>query len=323
MTPRVSVLVPAYNDGRFLDTCLRSLEAQAFGDFEAIVADDASTDSTAEIARAWATRDARFRWSPAPRNLGMNPNWNRALREARGDFVAKLDADDFATPVYLESLRAEFDFTPDLLFAACRTQDCDEAGRITGPFLGERGFELHGLESGCRQVRRGLEWLRYCFDDIQLWHSDAQMYRRADLLALGGWDERWFSSDTDLILRGLSLDRPVAHVPEVGVVYRRREGSGSDLERRAGALSLPLAMMSLRTLASAGPRLRPLGRPLRQNWWRLWRLFLEQSRTQPASGALELLIAETRRIPPPWPVRVEGQLRWRLWRLRRFLASGG
>lgn len=325
MTPRVSVLVPAYNDGRFLDDCLRSLSEQTYSDFEALVADDASSDATAEIAQSWARRDARFRWSRSEVNLGMNRNWNRALKEARGELVVKLDGDDLATPRYLEILTAGLAASPGILFAACRTEDCDESGRILGPFLGDRGFLLHALDPMERHLLPGLDWLRMCFDDIQLWHSDAQMYRRADLVALGGWDERWFSSDTDLILRALQLDRPVLHTPEVGVIYRRRSESGSARERAAGALSLPLAMIALRALAAAGSRLRPLDRRLRQNWWRLWMRFVRESREVEGAGAagrLGPLIRETRELSPPWAVRAEGTLRWWLWRLRTFTTGG-
>lgn len=324
MTPLISVLVPAHNDGAYLDTALSSVARQTLASFEAIVADDASDDDTPEIAGRWAERDSRFRLSRVERNLGMNPNWNRALREAEGELILKLDADDAMTPRCLERLAAEFAATPGLLLAACRTLDCDENLEVLGPFLGDQGLRLHGLDPECRHLLPGLTWLRMCFDDIQLWHSNALMFRRVDLLGLGGWDERWFSSDTDLILRALSLDRLVAHVPEPGILYRRRAGSGSDLQRRADTLALPLAMISLRALAATSDSLRPWNRSLRQNWWRLWRLFRERSRrgalaryADAERSMMERLVAETTRLAPPAHVRVEGWLRWRAWQARR------
>lgn len=327
MTPRISVLVPAHDDAAYLEANLASLASQTFGDFEAIVADDASVDATPEIARAWAARDRRFRLSRLESNVGMNRNWNRSLGEARGELVIKLDADDAMTPRALELLHAEHAREPALLFAGCRTLDCDLALVVQGPFRADLGFRLHGLDPERRHLRRGLDWLRLGFDDIQLWHSCAQLYRRADLAALGGWDERWIASDTDLILRALALDRPVAHVPEPGILYRRRAGSSSHREHGSGAARLELNMIALRSLAANRGRLRPLGRGLRQNWWRIWRRFLADSRDEAAWGALPAarrealrrLERETASLVPPLGVRLEGDLRHFAWRLRRRL----
>ena len=327
MTPAVSVLVPAHDDGAFLEANLASLAAQTFADFEAIVADDASADATPEIARAWAARDSRFRLSRLETNVGMNRNWNRALAEAAGELVIKLDADDAMTPRALELLHTEHAREPALLFAGCRTLDCDLELSVQGAFRGDAGFRMHGLDPEQRHVRRGLDWLRLCFDDVQLWHSCAQMYRRADLVALGGWDERWIASDTDLILRALALDRPVAHVPEAGILYRRRAGSSSHREHGSGAARLELNMIALRSLAANHARLPPLGRPLRQNWWRLWRRFGADSHDtaawnalpEPRREQLRRLERETRPLRPPLVVRLEGELRQLAWRLRRPL----
>jgi glycosyltransferase involved in cell wall biosynthesis len=321
----VTVLVPAHDDASYLDANLASLAAQTFGDFEAIVADDASSDSTPEIARAWAARDRRFRLSRVESNLGMNRNWNRALAEARAELVLKLDADDAMTPRALELLRAEHAAEPALLFAGCRTLDCDLDLAVQGAFRGDLGFRLHGLDPERRHVRRGLAWLRCGFDDVQLWHSCAMMFRRRDLVALGGWDERWIASDSDLILRALALDRPVAHVPEPGILYRRREGSSSHREHATGAARLELNMIVLRALAAHHERLRPLGRALRQNWWRTWRRFLADSRDRAAWDSLTPnrreqlrgLERDTRSLRPPLAVRLEGDLRHLVWRARR------
>jgi len=329
LTPAISVLVPAHDDAPYLEANLASLAAQSFGDFEAIVADDASADATPEIARAWAARDARFRLSRVEVNVGMNRNWNRALAEARGDRVIKLDADDAMAPQALARLHAEHARESALLFAACRTLDCDLELRPRGLYRGDLGLRRHGLDPERPHLRRGLDWLRLCFDDVQLWHSCAQMYRRDDLAALGGWDERWIASDTDLILRALALDRPVAHVPEPGILYRRRGGSSSDREHRTGAARLEANMIALRSLAANRRRLRPLGRPLRQNWWRIWRRFLADSRDAAAWGALSEarraalreLERETRRLPPPLAVRLEGKLRHLAWRGKRALSG--
>lgn len=329
--PKVSVLVPAYNDGKYLDQALASVAAQTFRDVEAIIADDASTDDTPEIARAWTARDPRFRLSRLEINVGMNRNWNRALAEARGDLVIKLDGDDVMTPACLALLRTELEADARLGLAACRTLDCDEDLRPVAPFPGDKALRLHGVDPEARHVRTGLDWLRLCFDDAQLWHSDAQMYRRDELVALGGWDEQWFSSDTELILRALATNRPVVHRPEVGIHYRRRPGSASQRERSSGALAFAGSMILLRALHANRDRLAPLSRELRQNWWRIWRLFQGQrlsllSPAQSLPGELAARLAEqahhTAQLVPPWAVRLEGSLREAAWRSRQRWAAG-
>src|SRR5688572_7400598 len=107
--PRVSVLVPAWNDGVYLDAALRSLEDQTWRDFEVVIADDGSTDDTPEIAAAWASRDARFSLLRGESNRGMTENWNAALRAARGELLTKLDADDAASPDFLAVMVPELD----------------------------------------------------------------------------------------------------------------------------------------------------------------------------------------------------------------------
>jgi len=331
LSAKVTVLVPAFNDGRFLEENLRSIAEQGIAELEVVVADDASSDDTPEIARAWANRDPRFRWSRSESNLGMNPNWNRALREATGELVIKLDGDDAFARGCLPALIAAHEQEPDLRFAACRTLDCDERLRILGPYQGDQGFLARGLDPERSRTAPGWSWMRLCFDDIQLWTSDALMFRRLELLQLGGWDERWTSSDTDLILRGLATQRPVAHVPLAGVLYRRRRGSSSERHRQSTRSNLEIAMIYLRALAAYARDLRPWDRALRQNWWRLWQRFRAESvradtaapRGGAGSEAWHRLIRETARLPPPAWVRLEGWARWRVWGLRRWLSGSG
>jgi glycosyltransferase involved in cell wall biosynthesis len=82
--PRLSIGLPVYNGENFLAAALGSLLDQDFRDFELIIADNASTDRTAEICRVFAAEDARVRYLRQPENLGAAANYNRTLSEARG-----------------------------------------------------------------------------------------------------------------------------------------------------------------------------------------------------------------------------------------------
>lgn len=96
--PEVSVVVPAHDDGLYLDTCLASVHRQNFGAWECIVVDDASVDDTLAVALRWAGRDDRFRIVRHDRNLGLAATRNTAVARARGRYVTLLDARSASRP---------------------------------------------------------------------------------------------------------------------------------------------------------------------------------------------------------------------------------
>ena len=108
-TPRVSVIVPAYNAAGFLKRALHSALAQTMPDIELIVVDDASSDSTLAVARDVAAHDPRVRVLHNERNRGMYATYNRAIDAARGEWIAALDADDVWLPERLERMLAVAD----------------------------------------------------------------------------------------------------------------------------------------------------------------------------------------------------------------------
>ena len=319
--PKVSLLVPCCDDGRFLDEALRSAAAQTYRDFEVLIADDASADDSPVIALAWAARDPRFRPLRNERRLGMTPNWNRALSAARGELVAKLDADDALDPGFLAALVGELESDPAVTVAFCRTLDCDETLAPTGAYQGDEALREAGLDPERRHVRRGLDWLPLAFTGRQLWTSNAQLHRRSELLAASGWDERWLSSDTELIYRVLERDRPVAHHPLLGIRYRRRTGSHRDGVNRRGWAIFEGVLLPLRSLERVRGRLGTRSRRVRFNWWRLWSALAALRRDERLWAELP---PELRRVyeteiaalrPPPAHVRWRESARLRAWKL--------
>ena len=82
---RISVAIPSYNYGRFLDRAIRSALAQTYPIEELIVVENGSTDDSWDIARGWAERDPRVRVVRHLRVIPAAYNWNRCVEEARGD----------------------------------------------------------------------------------------------------------------------------------------------------------------------------------------------------------------------------------------------
>jgi teichuronic acid biosynthesis glycosyltransferase TuaG len=107
---RVTVIVPVYDDERHLPQALESVLAQTYGDWEAIVVDDASTDGTPAVAAAFAERDSRIRVLRMPTNVGVPIARNRGIAASgQSDLIALLDSDDYWLDNYLERTVALYD----------------------------------------------------------------------------------------------------------------------------------------------------------------------------------------------------------------------
>ena len=102
-SPEISIIVPIYNAEPYLRRCLDSILAQTFTDFEAILVDDGSTDHSGAICDEYAVRDARFKTIHIP-NGGVSSARNMGLKQAKGMWVAFVDADDCVFPDYLQHL---------------------------------------------------------------------------------------------------------------------------------------------------------------------------------------------------------------------------
>ena len=104
--PSISVIVPVYQAERLLPQCVESVLAQSFSDWELLLIDDGCTDSSPALCDRYAAADGRIRALHQPCNAGVSEARNRGLREAAGDYIAFLDADDAFLPQTLETLWA-------------------------------------------------------------------------------------------------------------------------------------------------------------------------------------------------------------------------
>ncbi len=103
-SPAVSVLVPCFRSAAFLPRALDALLAQTFGDWEAVVVDNASDDATLEVAQAYARRDPRIRVERNATNVGPVRNWRRCAELARAPLAGLCFSDDWYEPAYLARL---------------------------------------------------------------------------------------------------------------------------------------------------------------------------------------------------------------------------
>lgn len=102
--PKVSIVIPIYNDEKYLEECLDSVVKQTFNDFECICVDDCSTDGTAKIIERFRKIDKRIKCIKHDKNMGVSSSRYTGLLQAKADWIAFVDHDDVLSKKYLEYL---------------------------------------------------------------------------------------------------------------------------------------------------------------------------------------------------------------------------
>ncbi len=209
VTPRVSVVVPLYNQGGAVVEALDSVAASRYPDLELLVVDDGSTDDSRRIAREWIDTHAEV---PTvlfyqPVNRGLPATRNAAIEQARGELLLPLDSDNVLYPSCIERLVEALEADPDAAFAY----------GILELFTEDGPFSINGYW--------GWEPDRLLSDN----YIDALALIRRDVLdQLGGYttDPRLHGlEDFELWLRIAKLGKRAAHVPEIVARYREEKGS--------------------------------------------------------------------------------------------------
>src|SRR5262249_27061073 len=129
-SPKVSVAIPVYNREKYIAQAIDSILAQTFTDFEILIIDDGSTDSSVAIARSYS--DPHIRLVCHATNSGVAVARNSAIAHARGEYLAFLDSDDWAYPQRLAKQVAFLDRHPDYAAVGAWIEWMDTDGRPFG-----------------------------------------------------------------------------------------------------------------------------------------------------------------------------------------------
>src|SRR5262245_5816273 len=124
--PVVTVLMSVFNDSEFLGEAIRSILEQSYDDFEFLIIDDGSTDDSTAVLKG--LRDPRVRVVRNPVNLGLTRSLKKGVALARGDFIARMDADDVAFPDRLLWQLRFLDRHRDIALLGSATLQTDERG---------------------------------------------------------------------------------------------------------------------------------------------------------------------------------------------------
>jgi glycosyltransferase involved in cell wall biosynthesis len=218
---RLSVILPCRNAAAFLPDAIASLAAQTFTAFEVVAVDDGSTDATARLLADWAARDARVRVFGTP-GIGVVGALRYGVRSARGELIARMDADDVAHPERLAAQLALLDARPDI--AACGTQ--------------VRYFPAAAVRDGARRYAAWLNALvepdalaRDVFVECPIAHPTLCV-RASALAAAGGYRDCDWPEDHDLVLRIWAAGGRLANVPRVLLDWREHGRRLSRIDAR-------------------------------------------------------------------------------------------
>jgi GT2 family glycosyltransferase len=222
--PAVSIVVVVYESGPTLSECLAAIRAQSFSDYELILVDNASSDRTAQAAKA---ADPRIRLIENPQNLGFAAAVNQGARAATGAWLALLNPDAFADPDWLAKLIAAAGANPAVRCFTSRQLMADDPSVLDG--LGDvmslAGYPFRG---GYTHKDPGAIAPGWVFSAC----GGAMMVARDLFLGVGGFDERLFCycEDVDLGYRLRLIGEPTLLVPDAVV---RHVGSASTGGRRS------------------------------------------------------------------------------------------
>jgi glycosyltransferase involved in cell wall biosynthesis len=209
VTPRVSVVVPSFNNASFIEATMDSILGQTFQDFELVVADHSSADGTWALLQPYGA-DPRVRLLRTEAGGGAPRNWDRVTASARGELLKLVCGDDILYPDCLRDQVAAMDVNPSVVLVASQRDLIDARGGILMSGRGLAG--LSGRVPGRVAARHTVVTGSNIFGE-----PACVLFRRDALVRAGGWDGRHpyvidEATYVKVLLTGdfLGLDKPLA-----------------------------------------------------------------------------------------------------------------
>jgi glycosyltransferase involved in cell wall biosynthesis len=220
MNPKLSIILPTYNGEKYLERAIKSVLVQSYRDFELIIIDDCSTDRTPLLIQKYAQLDKRVRPLRNSHNLGIQKTLNHGLNEATGEFIARIDDDDFWTDTNKLKNQIEFlESNPDHVLVGTAVIVVDENSK-----------ELLRYQNPLADAEiRNVILYRNCFAHASV------VFRRLPAVAAGGYSELPLThrvEDYDLWLK-LGTMGKFANLPDYALGFTMRSGSISWSNKRA------------------------------------------------------------------------------------------
>lgn len=276
----VSIIIPTFNRLPYLKCALRSVEGQAFRNFEVLVLDDGSTDGTVGFLRGYAPNFS-FRWFSFQHKERSHLR-NFGAHEARGEFLAFLDDDDEWLPEKLEKQVKFLEQNPDVGVVYTRTKVINSEGGLR-----KKTTTLH-KKLYDDQAKRGHRYSDLAY--LTVMFTSTVMIRRSLFFNVGGYDEQCPpKEDLDLYLRCSLVCRVDCICKEPLVFYRCHEGNSSNY---LGDARIKVSQMHLRSIANT-PEIDPEGKAKRAFLFNIAKYHYWAGRYSNAIETIKGLVAES------------------------------
>lgn len=207
--PRISILMPARNEERYLQAALNSLYRQTCTEWELVAVDDGSSDGTAAILAEAAGRDRRVRVIRSG-GIGLVAALNAGLAACGGALLARMDGDDICHPRRLELQAAHLDAHPDTGLVACNFRHFPRTGLKNG---------MIDYEAWQNSLADHAQVIRDLFVESPFVHPSI-MTRRTIIEELGGYQDNSWPEDYDLWLRMAAAGVRFARLPQTLLFWR-------------------------------------------------------------------------------------------------------
>lgn len=204
LTPKISIVMAAYNEERDIEKALDSILAQTFTDWELIIIDDGSTDATVDVIKRYTEKDSRINFVCNETNMELSASLNKGIGLAQSDLIARADADDTNLPERLAKQYEYMQANPEIDVLGTAAFLLDESGHRSSSF----SYPLTHDEL------KNLPFLKNHF-----FHPSV-MFRRRFFKVTGLYDSRYSrGQDKELWLRGLKAGCRYANLPEQLIEY--------------------------------------------------------------------------------------------------------
>ncbi len=200
--PKISVILSVYNGMPFLKYAVESILKQTYSNFEFIIVNDASNDGTLKYLKS--LKDKRIKIITNQKNLGLAASLNKALSIAKGEYIARMDADDISLPnrfkTQVEYLRAN----PEVSLCGCWVDLIDKNGKV----IGEKRYPANDLE-----LKNALKWYQPIVHPTFM--ATKKFYK-----SLNGYDTQFdYAEDYELLSRAIKNNK-FANIPSKLFLWR-------------------------------------------------------------------------------------------------------
>lgn len=210
--PKISVIMPVYNGEKFLRQAIESILNQTFTDFEFLIFNDGSTDSSAEIIKSYS--DKRIRFFNSKENEGLVFQLNKGIDEAIGEYIARMDADDVALPERFSKQIKFLEKNPSIALCGTWVDIIGEKGNIINvletPILHDELVAIHFIAN--KMIHPSMIGKTFVFKEFK-------------------YKEEWFLVEDYYFQIEVAKKYKLANIPDVLLQYRHYGGNISTTRR--------------------------------------------------------------------------------------------